>query len=411
MNLKDYKFIIASGCSYATTLSSLDNKNLNVKLDTSDNLIFIEVGCASQGSDWAYDSVIYTLETLLRMGVESENIYCFVEWTQIERITINQPAYSHQFLNDNIAKEKQDRHFYIKGNSNHLISRNLIHSSDNEIIQKLYDSLNIKCLQDIHNVMSIDGLFYITPHHTDPNGISKLNDVDFEFYFNIGLEYELHIPMEIRVKKYLDNILNLQRYLKYNSINYNFAMMQSQFSGWELDSNDTPIHKYTKNSNKPAMIVNNSKIVINSNLKENLNISESSDLIKIFPQFKPLFNQIDLSNWWFYNKGGYRYGGIDEYALEEFGLYGYLFTSFDARVISNEVKPERFLPSFGYHPNAFVHVLLVNEMMFNNKFFKVSEETISKIKNMVNEDIESKNITKHNLTISKNEIKKYIELI
>jgi hypothetical protein len=410
MNLKNYKFIVASGCSYATTLSSLDDKNLNVKLDTSDNLIFIEVGCASQGSDWAYDSVIYTLETLLRLGVKSENIYCFVEWTQIERITINQPAHSHQFLNDNIAKEKQDRHFYIKGNSNNLITRNLIHSSDNEIIQKLYDLLNIKCLQDVHNIMSIDGLFYINPTHTDPNGISKLNDVDFEFYFNMGLEYELHIPMEIRVKKYLDNVLNLQRYLKSNSIDYNFAMMQSQFSAWMVGDNDRIVHKYTINSNKRALL-NNNKIILNTKFKENLDISEDDDLISIFPQFKPLFNQIDLSNWWFYNKGSYRYGGIDEYALEEFGLHGYLFTSFDMRVISNEINPERVIPSFGYHPNAFVHVLLVNEMMFNNKFFKVSEETISKIKNMLNEDIESKNITKYNLAISKNEIKKYIELI
>ena len=146
MNLNNYKYIVTSGCSYATTISSLEVKNLDVKLDTSDNLIFIEVGCASQSSDWAIDSVTYTIETLFKLGVNPENIYCFVEWTQIERITINQPAYSHQLLNDNIAKEKKDRHFYIKG-------------KDNVVIQQLYDSLNIKCLQDVHNIMSIDGLF------------------------------------------------------------------------------------------------------------------------------------------------------------------------------------------------------------------------------------------------------------
>lgn len=393
MNWNNYKYIVASGCSYATTISSLEVKNLDVKLDTSDNLIFIEVGCASQGSDWAYDSVMYTLETLRKLGVKSENIYCFVEWTQIERITINQPAYSHQLLNDNIAKEKQDGHFYIKGN-------------DDTIIQQLYDSLNIKCLQDVHNIMSIDGLFYINPLHTDPNDISKLNNIDFEFYFNVGLEYELRIPMEIRVKKYLDNILNLQRYLKSNSIDYNFVMMQSQFSAWGVGDNDIVVHKYTLNSNKP-MLLNNGKFKVNTKFKENLNISESDDLTNIFPQFRPLFNQIDLSNWWFYNKGGYRYGGIDEYTLGEYGNHGYLFTSFDVR-FESEVNPERFMASFGYHPNAFVHVLLVNEMMFNNKFFKVSDETITKIKDMVNEDINTKNRTKHNLAISKVEYNKWI---
>ena len=393
MNLNNYKYIVASGCSYATTISSLEVKNLDVKLDTSDNLIFIEVGCASQSSDWAIDSVTYTIETLFKLGVNPENIYCFVEWTQIERITINQPAYSHQLLNDNIAKEKKDRHFYIKG-------------KDNVVIQQLYDSLNIKCLQDVHNIMSIDGLFYINPLHTDINDILKLNDIDFEFYFNVGLEYELRIPMEVRVKKYLDNILNLQRYLKSNLIDYNFAMMQSQFSAWVNGDNDIVVHKYTLNPNKP-MLLNNNKFKVTTKFKENLNISESDDLVSIFPQFKPLFNQIDLNNWWFYNKGGYRYGGIDEYALEEYGVHGYLSVSQDAR-FDTELNPERFIASFGYHPHPFVHVLLVNEMLFNNKFFKVSDETITKIKNMVNEDINSKNKTKHNLAISKVEYDKWI---
>lgn len=397
MNWNNYKYIVGSGCSYATTLSSLEVKNIDVKLDTSDNLIFIEVGCPSQGSDWAYDSTIYTIEKLLKLGVLSENIYCFVEWTEIERITINQPAYSHQFLNDNISKEKTDRHFYIKG-------------SDDNLIQQLYNSLNIKSLQDVHNIMSIDGLFYINPLHTDPTDISKLNDIDFEFYFNVGLEYELRIPMEIRVKKYLDNILNLQRYLKSNSIDYNFVMMQSQFSGWSIGGMDDVVHKYTLNSNKPVL-VNNNKFTLNTNFKKNLDISELDDLVNIYPQFAPIFNQIDLSKWWFYTKGGYRYGGIDEYALEEYGLHGYLFTSFDLRLTSGEINIERFNPSFGFHPNAFVHVLLTNEMMLNNKFFKVSDDTITKIKNMVDDDINSRNKTKHNLAISKIEIQKYIQLI
>jgi hypothetical protein len=47
-------------------------------------------------------------------------------------------------------------------------------------------------------------------------------------------------------------------------------------------------------------------------------------------------------------------------------------------------------------------------MLFNNKFFKVSDETITKIKDMVTEDINSKNKTKHNLAISKVEYDKWI---
>jgi hypothetical protein len=400
MNIQDFKFIIASGCSYATTLSSLENKTLNVKLDTSDNLIFIEVGCASQCSDWAYDSVIYAVNKLFEIGIKSENIYCFVEWTQIERITITQPTILHEFFNTHTWKEKLDRHFYIKSNV----------ENSNNIIDSLYDVMNIKMLQDVHNIMSIENLWYINPTHTDKNDILRFDNVDLEMTYKEMLEYELRIPIETRVKTYLNNIINLQTYLKNNQISYNFASMQSQFSGWDIDSNYIHVHKYTLNHNRPAYSHNN-KLKINNRFKETLNINSADDLIEVFPQFKYLINQIDFTNWWFHQSDFYRYGGIDEYALEMYGLYGYLTTDYEIRTPLPQIDITHVIPSFGYHPNAFIHVLLVNEMMFNNKFFKVSNETIDNIKNMVDDDINTKNRTKHNLAISKTEIEKYIELI
>jgi len=394
MILSDYKFIVASGCSYGTTLNSLDSKLIDVKLETDNKLIFIQVNCASQGADWAYDSTIYTIETLLKLGVKSENIYCFVEWTEIQRITINQPNTLHNFLNDNISNSTA-HHFFIKG-------------TDSNILSFLYNKLNIRSLNEVHNIMAIDGLFYINPLHTDPNDISKFKNVELDFYYNIWSDYEIQIPIEVKIKKYLDNILNLQRFLTQYAINYNFGMMYSQFSGWvELD--DNIIHKYTIHKNKPAIIFDKC-IHINPNYKINLNISESDDLIKIFPQFKHLVDKINFSNWWFYEKGGYRYGGIDEYALEEFGIYGYLTTEYDVRSNLNNIDVSHINPSFGYHPHEFIHILLTNDMMFNNPFFKVSSETITKIKEMVNEDVQSKNKTKHNLAVSELEFQKYSKI-
>ena len=401
MNIQDFKFIIASGCSYATTLSSLEVKNLDVKLDTSDKLIFIEIGCASQSSDWAYDSVIYTLETLRTLGVKSENIYCFVEWTQIERVTITQPTILHEFFNTNISKEKMfNEHFYIKSNV----------ENSNSILNKIYEVMNVRMLQDVHNIMSIENLWYLNPAHTDKNDILKFDNIDLEYAYKEMLEYELRIPMETRVKSYLNNIINLQTYLKNNQISYNFVPMQSQFSGWDFDSNYMHVHKYTLNQNRPAHVYNN-KLKINNRFKETLNITHADDLVEVFPQFKYLINQIDFTNWWFHKSDFYRYGGIDEYALETYGLYGYLTTEYDIRTILSEIDVTHICASFGYHPHAFIHTLLVNEMMFNNKFFKVSNETIDNIKNMVDEDINTKNRTKHNLSISKIELQKYIELI
>lgn len=399
MNIQNFKFVIASGCSYATTLSSLENKTLNVKLDTTDNLIFIEVGCASQGSDWAYDSIKYVIDKLFEIGIKSENIYCFTEWTQIERITITQPTILHEFFNTHSWKEKLDRHFYIKSNV----------ENSNDIIDSLYSIMNIKMLQDVHNVMSIENLWYINPTHTDKNDIIRFDNIDLEYAYNEMLEYELRIPIETRVKSYLNNIINLQTYLKNNEISYNFVPMQSQFSGWDIDSNYMHVHKYTLNQNRPAYVYNN-KLRINNKFKENINIKPADDLAEVFPQFKHLINQIDFSNWWFHKSDFYRYGGIDEYALEIYGLYGYLSTDYDIRT-ENNIDISHIIPSFGYHPHAFIHVLLVNEMMFNNNFFKVNGETITKIKNMVKDDIESNNRTKHNLSISKVELEKHIELI
>lgn len=396
MNIQNYKFIVASGCSYGTTLSSLEKPLLNVELETDENLIFIEVNCASQGSDWMYDSTLYTIEKLLNIGVNPQNIYCFVEWTQIERITVTQPTILHEFFNTNSWKEKLNKHFYIHTNV----------KDDESTREFLYDLLDIKCLQDVHNVMSIEKLWYLNPTHIDRRDVLKFDNIDFEVSYNQMLEYELRVPIETRVKRYINNILNLQNYLNNLDIKYNFVCMQSQFSAWDINSDYNHIHKYTIRRNNPVTI-HNDVLHINQNFKKNLNITKSDDLIEVFPQFKYLINQIDFSKWWFHKSDFFRYGGFDEYTIEVYGLHGYLSTNYDLKTV-HKINIENIIPTFGYHPHAFIHVLLANDMMFNNTFFKVKNECIDRIKNMVEEDIESKNRTKHNLAISKTEIEKYI---
>lgn len=395
MNLQQYKFVVATGCSYGTTLSSLDCSFLNVNLESNDKIIFLEVSCASQGSDWMYDSMVYTIKKLLEMGINTENIYCFAEWTQIERVTLNQPTILNDFFNTNI---NSNRVFHITSNVKCETTKNY-----------LYENINIKGLDSVHNIKSIEGIWYLTPSHIDKNDILKFKNIDFEFMFEQMLEYEIRVPMELRVKKYLDNIVNLQTYLKELGIRYNFVSMQSQFSAWDMDLECNLRHKYIFRENKPA-IQDGEKLIINSKFKSNMNISNSNDLDYLLPQFKHIINQIDFSNWWFHKSDFFRYGGIDEYAIEEYGLYGYLTTEYDIRHETN-IKLQEITPSFGYHPNAFIHILLMNDMMFNNPFFKINDVSIETIKNMVDEDINSKNITKHNLAISKSALNKYITVI
>jgi len=395
MNLQQYKFVVATGCSYGTTLSSLDCKLLNVNLESNDNVIFLEVSCASQGSDWMYDSMVYTIKKLLDMGINTENIYCFVEWTQIERVTLNQPTILNDFFNTNTNPSNV---FHISSNV-----------KDETIKKYLYENINIKGLDGFHNVKSIEGMWYFTPSHTDKNDILKFKNIDFEFMFEEMLEYEIRVPMELRVKKYLDNIINLQTYLKELQIRYNFVSMQSQFSAWNVDLDGNLRHMYGFRQNKPAFR-NGEKLIINSKFKSNMNISNLNDLEYLLPQFKHIISQIDFSNWWFYKSDFFRYGGIDEYAIEQYGLHGFLTTEYDIRFETN-INLQEIIPSFGYHPNAFIHILLMNDMMFNNSFFRVDDNSIETIKSMVDDDINSKNITKHNLAISKSTLSKYISLI
>ena len=341
-----------------------------------------------------YDSITYTINKLLKLNIKPENIYCFVEWTQIERVTLTQPTILNNFFKTNYG----DTQFHISSNV----------KFDN-IKNYLYDCIDIKTLNAVHNIKSIEGLWYLTPSHIDKNDVLKFDNIDFEFMFEQMLEYEIHVPMETRVKKYLNNILNLQNYLKSIGIRYNFVSMQSQFSGWDMDLECNLTHKYIFKENKPA-IINNGKICINSDFHLNMKITSANDLIHLLPQFNQLINQIDFSNWWFHKSNVFRYGGIDEYALEEYGMHGYLSTEYDIRYESN-INIHQVIASFGYHPNAFIHILLMNDMMCNNPFLKVSEESIEIIKNMVDEDINSKNTTKHNLAISKSTLKKYISIL
>ena len=71
--MKDYKFLIGSGCSYGKVANSLHHwkEHLNIDEDT----IIIDLQKDSQSANYSADSIIYTCNTLIENGVDVNNIF------------------------------------------------------------------------------------------------------------------------------------------------------------------------------------------------------------------------------------------------------------------------------------------------------------------------------------------------
>lgn len=401
MNLNDYKFIVSSGCSYGQMIqSSHITHEFQRKIfkdfgeDVSDyafgidNTIFIHAAVASQTSEWALHSTQYIINKLLNLGVNSENIYCFVEWTQYNRFSTT----TENFID---LKKVPKIRFFGYG----------VHYNNLKIV-KLLNDINI---QSVHNIMGIgviDDCPYINPNAVQLSKIESVFGLDGKIMVDKQLEQFKNTTNLTLLKHYLNNIISLQNYLKSNNIKYNFCNMQSEFEGWipsgfefeqKLKSSSMEYRKYYENHKYPNLISKN----LNYDNKKN----DGIHCINAYPQISHLYNLIDFSNWWFYKKNGFRFGGIDEYFLHEYDIYAYsnlMFWSND-----NKIKIIDILGGYHQHPTDIMYSLLHNTAAFNNPFVKVKEKWITYLKELLNEDIESDDITTHKISCSK----KYYESI
>jgi hypothetical protein len=394
------KYIVSSGCSYGITMSSIFDNPINrygdngvdykkpfsdFKFDTiyekfCDDLCYIEVSLASQSSEYISDSIIHTINSLLKSGISTEDIYVFVEWTEYDRIAVHQEKYI-----------KSDE---IQWRTN--INTNQWEFCENNI--QIFNSELLLALGKVGN------LLYLNPTHTCDTLVKQVG-TDVMFWHKESIEYELKIPQITKLKKYIDNILKTQNFLKLHNIKYNFAFMQSEFSSWIMDKNSLlGLKKYRSEDHKPYIRIDHpddpsngfkmGKVFLNKNYNPTASINEDIEIV--FPELKTLFDQIDLNNFWFYENDKYRRGGIDEWCIDKYGMYGYFDDNFDFK----SAGYVRFIPEWGNHPNKILYSLLYNEMCFNNPFFKVRNEWVNYINEKYNEDIEYSGITKNYLTYS-----------
>ena len=396
MDLKKYKFIVASGCSYGRipefTFRPFNwscNSNLSKEygedwLLMDDDTVVINTSMGSQGSDWQSDSTIYVCQKLLDLGVDSKNIYTLVEWSQWHRFSVHPFNYVKLDL-DLFDWEKKN--FYYD-----LLQKENLESTSLEPIQFLLDELEIYNSKKILTIPKLKDKIYISPCHMPMDSFSEIGP-DFKYFLEKAQEIELSFPLENKIKTYLDNILRTQFFLEKLGIKYNFLFMQSTLSGWENNDglliHDLPSrlevqrvdHKLKK------IVINDDYNPINDNLK---------DLEIVSPETSNQIKQLNFDNIWFYENERYRRGGIDEWTIDNFKEVGYIRKCGD-------FYPEDIVSGFNNHPGFLPYTLLWNKVTTNCDFIKLKKSCEDFLTKRFWEDYESNDMTKNGITISKKE--------
>lgn len=430
MNLNDYKYIITTGCSYSVMAKSLvDVSNFSIYqhyqqhnsfrskfVSPYSDVIVIDVGLSSHGSNWQADSIIYTIDKLLSLGIQSENLYCFIEWSEWGRVAFN---------NDYIIKPNWDDikflkytgqygnmglfHLNVETHTTVYNSFNDIHNNQDgeeirnpnrysEVAWFIEDAIQIRHNPDLPQLARIGDVVYISPNHVG-NTIGK-GHPEFDMWFDEATRKEKELSQDYRIKNYLDNILKTQWFLESKNVKYNCTTIYSQFSKWDNAELGLKKIRHLKEFVKGDLFDPSTFEIQKENFFSD---GPQADMSVHWPAYKHLIDKIDFSNWWIYNSDLFRKGGIDEYAIEQWG--GGIYTSMNQipspdpeRIMKISVNVQ--LPQFGHHPIMPVYLLLWNEISSNCDFLKINDEYEDWLRSAMKEDMECDELTKHGIMIS-----------
>lgn len=409
MNLNKHKFIIHSGCSYGRLglsafqqtelISNFGYQRVKQKLkdinryDKCDNVILINVPMSSHGSDWQSDSTIYTINKLLELGVDSSNIYSMVEWSQWDRTSQPLP----QFLESDKLVDGIKAIPIQWGEHSDIFILDLDLTDDKDILHYISENLNIKASDSANsgldvNLGIIEDNFYLSPRHSDE---SNIKNPYIKHWIEESKKIEDSEYIDSILRRYLNNIIRTQNFLKLKGIKYNFFHMQGCLTNWFSDDGITK-HMITHSVHLYSPYIRDDSDNIILNKKYNPINNPNSDFEKMWPKFNWLFKQIDLDKFWFYENEKYRRGGIDEWAIDTFKECGYAPINSDN---PNDVMID--LPNYGYHPIEFLYHLKWNDICSECDFLKFSNEYIEKCYSLIEEDYNSNNATENGIIISK----------
>jgi hypothetical protein len=410
------KYIVSSGCSYGRlpdfTFNPfsylLNGKELLKTYDKNwmdmdcESVVSINTSLGSQGSDWQSDSTIHTIQKLLDLGIKSEDIYCLVEWSQWHRYSLHPLHYINLDLSLFEFQKVWPGNFIFST----LFSDNM-NSEDKETTNFFHNYLDIYNSHKIYSIGKIDDRIYLPVGHIARSAFERMGG-DYSFLCDHTNEINKKIPVETKIKVYLDNIIRTQYFLEKNNIKYNFLFMQSTLSDW-VRKGDGVLSHSLYNRNDVPMFWNdvNNKIIFNKDF--NPKNDPSRDMEVVMSETKGAISQINLNNFWFYENEKYRRGGIDEFAIDNLKECGYIKweTSGDPKMkvkygytvddICNMISCQ------GYHPNIFAYLSIWNDVIKNCSFLKLKKDFIDFITEKYWEDYYYDGITKNEITISRKE--------
>ena len=403
-NLNEYKFILSTGCSYGIMphvaiypFNWFWNKTLfddfrDTYIDTENKIISLGVNIGSQGSDWQADSIIHLCTKILELGVNPENIYCLVEWSQWHRYNIH----PYNFINLDLSKFKfRDWNTFEFREINHnkkLVSNN----ADKKLTDEIFKTLNISCSNIVYNVGKINERIYVNPMHMNRNDFLKIGE-DFGYMITKSQEIESNFMFENKIKNYLNNILRVQYFFEARNLKYNFLFMQSTLSEWHDTGNRLIKHELTMPNGSHQYLNGKNKIITNPDFNKVNN--PNTDIEVVMPETKNEIDKINFNNIWFQETEKFRRGGIDEWTLENLKEVGYINLNFGYQ----DMNPRDILCNYNQHPNNTAYINLWNKVATNCDFMKVNDKFLEYVNEKYWEDYNYDGFSKNFITISKKE--------
>lgn len=299
------KVFLTSGCSYTIPLEYLQDKLNYSKNHSQIKTLIKQVGMSSSSIKHLKNSIILFVEYFLKNGIKNENIYVVGNLTQIGRVNYKFNKNEHQSilkLLDTIDEYTPD-------------------FSIGELRLKKYPYGFCELGDDLYSSLIADSKFY----NPLPSDIKKRI---FTF-----LDYHNSLSIGELVEDYFSDLFILQEYLKNLKIDYTFFFMSNVIEGWNSTYTE---HEYNNFIGK--YIVPDLR---NTHNVKNLNTQVNS-----------LYNLIDFENIVSYTTDKQNFGGIDEFAIENF-----LPTDFAGRQ-NLEIKDYygQYFPFFGQHPLENVQI-------------------------------------------------------
>lgn len=303
------KFILTSGCSYTLPMQYTENiLTKNEKWEYG----FARGGVGSASIKYLKHSVISFINRVIENKIELDNVYVVGNLTQFGRRCFKFNEVERKLCINLLLENKHE---------DEIIWNDMISG-----ITKYYDGFS-----------DVNGILYSSLVSSDSFMKKFPNDIRerMQTYTN---SYNF-LSFEEMVLDYFTDLIILQTFLKKNNVKYTLFFMNNIIEGW---SENYKNHIYT--SNKGYFKVPD--------------MSNTNNIRYISNEVNSLFELIDFDNIVLYSNEKYKFGGIDEYAIENFKVTN--LTGWDTAEIKEYYGDD--VTFFGEHPELEV------QMDFEKKF-------------------------------------------